>query len=386
MQFDEQGRELVSQYRLRILGTRGIPASHGGFETFAEQLALFLTGKGWSVTVYCQEEGRGVPYDDRWRGIRRVHFPTAIPGAAGTIVFDWKSTLHAQREPGLILTLGYNTAGFGALYRLKGHTHIINMDGIEWRRQKWGWAAKAWFWINHWAGCRTASHLIADHPEIQRHLEQWVAAEKVTMIPYGSKTLHSADPSLLAQYGLAPNGYATIIARPEPENSILEMVRAWSREPRGLKLLVLGRYRPENGYHRAVLESASEEVLFPGAIYEPALLEALRFHAAFHMHGHQVGGTNPSLVEAMGAGNAVLARDNPYNRWVAGEGGVYFRDERECADLIARLLSDESLVDSLRTACRNRHSRLFQLHDILLQYEKFLSAAADQAFRAVAEQ
>ena len=102
---------------LRILGTRGVPAAHGGFETFAEHLAPFLVERGWQVTVYCQEDGVGPVFEDTWRGVRRVRMPVATGGAAGTIVFDWKSTVHAAREPGLVLTLGYNTAVFCALYR-----------------------------------------------------------------------------------------------------------------------------------------------------------------------------------------------------------------------------------------------------------------------------
>lgn len=368
----EKSIKIGAGYRLRILGTRGIPAAHGGFETFAEQLALFLTQKGWLVTVYCQEEGSGQVTEDEWNGIRRVRIPTSLPGPAGTIVFDWKSTLHAAREPGLILTLGYNTGAFCILYRLKGLANLINMDGIEWRRKKWGRAARLWFRINHWIACRTCSHFIADHPEIERHLAHWIADGNITMIPYGSEKIDSADVSALTRFQLKTNGYVTVIARPEPENSILEMVRAWSRKPRGLRLVVLGKYRSDNPYHRAVLEAASPEVIFPGAIYDKALLTALRFQAAFNMHGHQVGGTNPSLVEAMGAGNAILAHDNPYNRWVAGEGGLYFRNEDECAGFIDRLISDDSLLESLRGASRNRHGLLFTLDTILGQYEECL--------------
>ena len=187
---------------------------------------------------------------------------------------------------------------------------VINMDGVEWRRQKWGGVAKAWFWINDWAGCWLGNHLVADHPEIKKHLATRVSASKITMIPYGSDRVDAADHSLIAPYGLTPDSYAILIARAEPENSILEVVRAWSRQPRGCKLVVLGRYFPDHVYQRAVQAAASEEVTFPGAIYEKPVVQALRFHARFYVHGHQVGGTNPSLVEALGAGNAVLAHDN----------------------------------------------------------------------------
>ena len=362
----------MSERVLRILGTRGIPAAHGGFETFAEQLALYLVERGWRVTVYCQEDGEGPMFEDEWRGVRRVRIPVATNGAAGTIVFDWLSTLHAARESGLVLTLGYNTALFCALYRLKGLKNVINMDGVEWRRQKWGAVAKVWFWLNDWAGCWLGNHLVADHPEIKKHLMTRVAAEKITMIPYGAGRVETANPELLLPYGLAPGSYAIVIARAEPENSILEVVKAWSREPRGYRLVVLGKYEAGHAYQRAVKESASGEVLFPGAIYDKAVVQALRVHARFYVHGHTVGGTNPSLVEALGAGNAVLAHDNPYNRWVAGECGLYFQNEESCAAGIERLLADGPALAELQSAARVRHAAEFTWDKVLEDYGQML--------------
>lgn len=357
---------------IRILGTRGVPAAHGGFETFAEHLAPYLVERGWDVTVYCQEDGTGAVFEDDWRGVRRVRMPVATGGAAGTIVFDWKSTLHAAGEKGLVLTLGYNTAVFCALYRLRGLKNVINMDGVEWRRQKWGKLARTWFWLNDWAGCWLGNHLVADHPEIKKHLATRVSRDKITMIPYGSDRVDSADAGSIAAYGLESGGYAILIARAEPENSILEVVRAWSSKPRGWKLVVLGKYEPDHAYQRAVKDAASDEVMFPGAIYDKAVVQALRFHARFYVHGHQVGGTNPSLVEALGAGSAVLAHDNAFNRWVAGEAGVYFRGEKECGRQIESLLADAGRLTQLQTASRARHAAEFTWEKVLGDYEKML--------------
>lgn len=360
---------------VRILGTRGVPAAHGGFETFAERLALYLVEHGWKVTVYCQEDGTGPIFEDTWEGVRRVRIPVNTPGAAGTIVFDWQSTFHAAKEKGLILTLGYNTAVFCALYRLKGLKNVINMDGIEWHRQKWGRVAKTWFWLNDWAGCWLGNHLVADHPEIKKHLATRVREDKITTIPYGSDRLEDADSSMLMRYGVAPGGYAILIARAEPENSILEVVRAWSRKPRGLKLLVLGKYEAGHAYQRAVMDAASEEVLFPGAIYDKPVVEALRFFSLFYVHGHQVGGTNPSLVEALGAGNAVLAHDNRFNRWVAGSAACYFKDEESCARQIETLVAAPHMLDSQREASRARHAAEFTWDKVLREYELLLEHA-----------
>lgn len=360
--------------KLQILGTRGVPAKHGGFETFAEKLALFLVKRGWQVTVFCQEDGDGNSWESTWEGVQRIHIPVSRAGAAGTVIFDWKATRRALTEHGLFLTLGYNTALFNLMQRLRQQRNVINMDGIEWRRDKWGLIAKTWFWLNERAGCWIGNHLIADHPQIKDHLSTRVRADKITMIPYGGDEVLSADPGLLTAYGIEPAQFSVIIARPEPENSFLEMVRAFSSKQRGHKLVVLGNFSPErNAFHKEVISAASDEVIFPGAIYEAPVVQALRFYSRFYLHGHRVGGTNPSLVEALGAGCAVIAHDNHFNRWVAGAGAAYFKDEVQCASLFDRLLADGAAVQRMKAASRTRFYERFTWEQVLNEYEELLT-------------
>lgn len=358
---------------LRILGTRGVPAAHGGFETFAEHLALYLVGHGWRVVVYCQEDGEGAVYEDVWQGVGRVHIPVAQTGPKGTIVFDWKATMHAARFGDLCLTLGYNTAVFCLLLRLKGIPNLINMDGIEWSRQKWSGIAKTWFWLNDWAGCFLGNHLVADHPKIKVHLTSRVSEKKITMIPYGADEVSDASDEAIRAMGLESGRFLTVIARPEPENSLLEIVTGFSCKPRGYKLVVLGKYEPEKVvYHRAVMEAASAEVLFVGAIYDKAVVRALRFHSLAYIHGHQVGGTNPSLIEAMGAKNPVIAHDNQFNRWVAGETALYFRDADACSVRLDEVLQDAVLLGRMKQGICARYTEKFTWEIVLAEYESLL--------------
>jgi glycosyltransferase involved in cell wall biosynthesis len=359
---------------LRILGTRGIPAAHGGFETFAERLALYLVAKGWRVIVYCQEEGTGPVFQDEWRGVERVRIPVKGDGAASTIVFDWRATLHASNHRDLCLTLGYNTAVFCALLRLRGVPNVINMDGIEWARAKWGKVAKTWFWLNERLGCWLGNHLVADHPEIKKHLATRVSDSKITMIPYGADELRDLPDAPVRAMGLEPGRYLTLIARAEPENSILEVVSGFSAAKRGIQLVVLGNYQPGNAYHRAVKAAASDEVKFPGAIYDPAIVQSLRLHSLAYVHGHQVGGTNPSLVEALGAGNPVLAHANGYNRWVVGEGASYFSSATEFAQRLEELIASPELQQQRQAHSRARHAEFFTWQNILEQYEALLES------------
>lgn len=362
----------MTQKVLRILGTRGVPASHGGFETFAEYLAIYLHQRGWRVIVYCQLDGNGPITEDVWQGIERVNIPVAQSGAKGTVVFDWIATRHAAHYSDLCLTLGYNTAVFCALLRLKKIPNVINMDGIEWKRKKWGIIAKTWFYLNELAGLWLGNHLVADHPGIKQHLQRAVRENKITMIPYGADLVANVSAEPLASYGLTSGRYGILIARPEPENSILEVVQAFSLQKRGMPLVVLGNYGSDHAYQVSVKAAASSEVMFIGAIYDKKIVQALRAHARFYVHGHQVGGTNPSLVEALGAGNPVLAHDNPFNHWVAGDAAVYFSTTESCAGCLQQLLDEDTLIAQLQYNAQRQHMQRFTWDKILQQYEQLL--------------
>lgn len=359
--------------RVAILGTRGIPPAHGGFETFAERLALYLKSRQWDVTVYCHDEGPGQPTTDEYQGIHLVRIPVAVPGPLGTILFDWKSALHASGHDTVILTLGYNTAVFSAIYRVRGRINLINMDGMEWKRRRWNKLQRAWLYLNERAGCYLANHLIADHPAICDHLATRVARRKISTIVYGSDPIGASDATLLEPFGLTAANYALVVARSVPDNSIREIVTAFSRKQRATKLVLVGHYDPEtNAFHREVMECASTDVIFVGPIYEKNQVQALRFYAKLYIHGHRVGGTNPSLVEALGAGNAVLAHDNPFNRWVAGPKAHFFKTEDDCSSELDLLLDNEDELSAMRAASLNQHRDRFQWQGVLSQYESLL--------------
>jgi glycosyltransferase involved in cell wall biosynthesis len=247
------------------------------------------------------------------------------------------------------------------------------MDGLEWRRTKWRWHERAWLYMNERIGCWTGNHLIADHPSIAAHLGTRVNRRKITMIPYGADRIDERSGGLPKELGLGNASYALVIARPEPENSVLEIVTAFSRRPRGAKLVVLGKYDPlKNPYHREVVDAAGPEVLFPGAIYDQNAVNALRRHALFYLHGHQVGGTNPSLVEALGASCAVIAHNNEFNRWVAGPEARFFSTESDCDLHISALFADAATVRAMREASGRRFDSAFRWDSVLAQYEALL--------------
>jgi glycosyltransferase involved in cell wall biosynthesis len=360
-----------SEKHLLILGTRGVPAAHGGFETFAERYALFLVERGWRVSVYCQEdvERAGAPRTDVWRGITRIFIPTARKGGFGTLDFDWKCVRDALRRPGVCLVLGYNGAAFLPVLRLFGRKLFTNMDGIEWKRPKWPLAVRAWFYVNEWIAAWTSQRLVADHPAIADHLATRRSRRATVVIPYGGDAVLDAPAAPVRALGLTPWRYLISIARIEPDNNIAAMVRAFSAQRRGMKLVVLGKLEEGAAYHDEVRAAAGDEVVFAGPIYDPEKVRALRFHARAYMHGHTVGGANPSLIEALWAGNAVIAHDNVYNRWTAGAAALTFADEASCAATIALVIADDELTARLSASARAR-AEAFRWRDVLAAYER----------------
>lgn len=358
---------------VRMLGTHGVPANYGGFETAAENVAKYLVSRGWRVVVYCQAEGRGPIREDQWEGIERVTIPVAADGWRGTSWFDLRSIRHASRFSDICLTFGYNTAIFNTLQRIKGIPNVINMDGIEWSRARWGPIKQGILWANERYGCRIGDQLIADHPEIANYFRDKAPESKISTITYGAPAVTSAPEEIPRGLGLVPDRYFTLIARPIPENSILELVQGFSAQHTGHQLAVLGDFDRDGGpYHRAVIGAAGPDVRFLGPIYEQERVQALRFHSRAYLHGHTVGGTNPSLVEALGAGNAVLAHDNPYNRWVAQDAAVYFRTAEDVADLVAEMSRGTLASRRMRAAARARHAAEFTWEHVAGQYEQVL--------------
>ena len=362
------------QKTVRILGTHGVPANYGGFETAAENVARYLVNHGWRVIVYCQSDGRGKITEDTWEGMERVHIPIDLPGWRGTSKFDWLSIGHACQHRDLCLTFGYNTGIYNFRQRLRGIPNVFNMDGIEWSRARWGFFRQAILYVNERFAALFGNHLIADHPEIETYLWTRAPRRKVSTITYGADPVVDARKDIVETMGLSPDRYVTLIARPIPENSILELVRAFSSRRRERKLVVLGSYKPDTDeYHRKVMDAASDEVVFAGAIYDPQTVQALRYYGTAYLHGHTVGGTNPSLVEAMAAGNPVIAHDNKYNRWVVGDGALYF-DTVDSADAhISNLLEDADLRRKLSAAAQRRYLDEFTWDRVAGQYEQLLS-------------
>ncbi len=330
---------------IAILGSRGIPARYGGFETFAEELAIRLTKRNISVTVYCESDGpnEGCFY----KGIKLVYIPIKNFGPATTIIFDILSLWDARKDFDVVYMLGYGAAPFCFIPRMWGSRVWLNVDGIEWARAKWNRIARCYFKFMEFFSMWTPNHVIADAEGIKDHLHsRHLRVPPCSVIPYGAPIIDTAPVSdILCDLGLRPFQYYLVVARIEPENHIIEIIEGYKQSKTCLPLIVVGNHQAGTSYANKVVAVAGDGVSFVGGIYDKDKLISLRYYSSAYFHGHSVGGTNPSLLEALGCGNLVIAHDNKFNREVLGKEGHFFVKSQDIPQLIENI---ESLKDDDR--------------------------------------
>lgn len=315
---------------IAILGTRGIPNRYGGFEACAEKLGTILVQRGHRVTVY---SGSDHPYrENDWHGVRRVMAgnPERWLGTFGQFIYDLNCNLHSRREHfDVVLHLGYTSDS--VWYRLwtRNSVHIVNMDGQEWRRSKYSRPVRAFLLHAERMATLRSRWLVADSGPIGDYLAGKYHLP-VNYIAYGADVPLEWDEGIPAGMGLKVHGYDLIIARMEPENNIETAIRAKMGSGEEHPLVIVGN---DNRYRRYLVRKYGDSrlVRFMEAMYDQPVLNSLRHYCRVYIHGHSVGGTNPSLLEAMACGCAVIAHRNPFNGFVLGEDAVYFSGVDELA-------------------------------------------------------
>lgn len=356
--------------RIAILGSRGIPARYGGFETFAQEIATRLVDSGVSVTVFCENDG-----PKTYGRVQLRYVPATNLGPFSTILFDMRCLWHARKGFDVVYMLGYGAAIFCFLPRLWKTSVWINMDGIEWRRTKWSWYARIWLKTMEWLATRTASRLIVDADGIEKHLRsRYKLSVDVSMIPYGvAEPPRRPEPDLLGDFNLEPRRYNLVVCRLEPENHVFEIAEGYKHLECELPLIVVGGLQEGNSYCATLLQQESEKIRFIGSVYDSDRLWSLRYNCLIYFHGHSVGGTNPSLLEAMAASNLIVAHDNEFNREVLGPSGRYFNNADQIAPLARELLSlDDQASQNLRRKIRERVRVRYSWDSVRDSYLKLL--------------
>lgn len=331
---------------IAILGTRGIPNRYGGFEECAQEISWRMVAREHHVTVYSPD---GNSYGkDSWQGvrIRRTFCKEDCFGIFGTFLFDYLCLRDAcKQDYDIILELGYVPSSF--FFRIKKKTNaklVTNMDGMEWKRSKWNRIIKPFVRKCERNGAKYSDAMVADNVGIQDYLSIHYG-ESATLIPYGAKILDEISDEVLADYQLRPMSFHMLVARLEPENNIEMILDGAVQSSAHLPFLVIGDHGTRYGNHLKKRYRDSDFIKFMGGIYDYEKLTGLRKNSRLYFHGHSVGGTNPSLLEAMASEARICVHDNPFNRAIMGSDCDYFSSP----DHVARLIDSVNPVDQMWT-------------------------------------
>jgi glycosyltransferase involved in cell wall biosynthesis len=353
--------------RIALVGTRGIPANYGGFETFAEELSTRLVERGHQVTVYCRQTHA----EPLYRGVRVQYLPTIRHKYFETIAHTAFSTWHLLRHrPDVALYCNGANAIFTAAPRMVGVPVALNVDGIERKRKKWNRVARAWYLVSEWLSKFCPTVVVTDSLTIQEYYrERW--GKRSVFIPYGAEVGKVDSTEVLDRLGLRAGHYFLYVSRLEPENHPLEVRQAFEEVSTRMKLALVGDAPYAQEYIRQVRDSADPRIVMPGAIYGTGYRE-LGSHCFAYIHATEVGGTHPALIEAMGRGALVLYRNTPENAEVAGDVGIPFEAGELAAALRHALAMPEFDRECLRHAAMVRVRDHYSWDAVTGAYEELL--------------
>jgi len=376
----------VTRLRISFLGTRGVPARYGGFETAAEEIGRRLVDLGHAVTVYCRGGDRDVR---SYLGMDLVHLPAIRRRSLETLSHTAISTFHADCHRPDVAVL-FNAANFPMIPVLHAR-HIpvaVHVDGLEWKRSKWGPTGKRWYLAAERQTARWADALIADAQGIRDYYRENYAVD-AHLISYGAPILRAVGTDRLATVGVEAHLYHLVVARFEPENHVHMIVEGYSKSASSIPLIVVGGspYNAAYGEEIRRLASGDPRIRLIGPVWDQALLDQLYANATSYLHGHSVGGTNPSLLRAMGAAAPVLAFDVTFNREVAGDCARFFGSPADVAGLVEAVEREPEDTRLLGKLGQDRVASLYRWDDVAARYALLCqSLVEEQAARGGARE
>ena len=358
----------MESLKIGILGSRGIPNAYGGFEQFAQYISLGLIQRGHKVSVYNSHKH---PYQSsEWNGVNIIHcidWEHKI-GTAGQFVYDYNCISDARkRDFDILLQLGYTSNSIWYFRWPKKAINVINMDGLEWKRSKYNKITRRFLKFAEWLSTKYGNVLIADSLGIQHYLKLEYNKKSI-YIPYGAELVEDLNSEALKEYNLLSNQYLLIIARIEPENNIELIIQGYLNSDKRYPLIIIGN--PENQFGKYLRKKYKDEkIRFLGAIYNPNVINSLRRFSKLYFHGHSVGGTNPSLLEAMACKCNIAAHDNLFNRTILTDFAYYFTSAEDINNILA---TDSSTTDILYRVNKNveKIKDIYNWDKIIDDYEK----------------
>ncbi|MBI2059697.1 MAG: glycosyltransferase [Nitrospirae bacterium] len=356
--------------KIAILGTKGIPCRYGGMEMCAQEVSARLVARGHEVTVFCDRS----LYPDRPQehlGVRLRHMPSIPTKHLHILSATVLALPHVVREkPDAVLLFNVAHAPLILLLNAFGIPVVTNVGGMDWLRAKWGPTSKAYYRWSARSCAKWSQVLVCDSKVLADYYRSTYFADS-SYIPYGAVPESSRNAALLANhFHLTPQSYGLIVTRLEPENNVLLACEAWASAPSPLQLAVVGWASYRSRYVTQLHRYANGRIHFLGPIYDPGVLQELRCNSRIYIHGCEVGGTNPALIQAMASGCEVAALDNPFNREVLGEDGLYYqKTSRSLLGVIQEAIRDGQSSVRRRAVARDRALRLYCWEAVADAYE-----------------
>lgn len=365
-------KDMFQKMKIGILGTRGIPNNYGGFEQFAEFLSELLVKRGHVVYVY---NSHNHPFkEDKWKGVNIIHCkdPEKKIGTVGQFIYDLNCILDSRkRDFDIILQLGYGSSSVWNKFLPKRSVIITNMDGLEWKRSKFSLFVQNFLLFAEKLAVNSSDYMIADSLGIQNYLKQKYSIN-ARYIPYGADLINKFNEDLLSDFSINKYQYYLVIARMEPENNIQNILQGFLDANDKRKMIVIGS--TETNYGRYIKKKyQNKHIAFLGYISDQEKLNVLRRFSYIYFHGHSVGGTNPSLLEAMAAGSLICAHKNEFNQSILGSDALYFTSSSDLTNIIDRNYDDqrEEYVSNNLKKIQSKYS----WHNIVSQYESLMNDA-----------
>ena len=356
--------------RIAIMGTRGIPANYGGFETFAEELSVGLVERGHEVTVYGRSNT--IQYkNNEYKGVKLIILPTIKHKYFDTVAHTTFSVFHGIRKKfDIILVCNSVNSIMCLIPRLFGQKVVLNVDGLEWQRSKWNYLGKLVYRISECFAALIPNQIVTDSTYIEKYYKNKFNKSS-TFIPYGSpiQTIDSKD--VLKKFDIESRKYILFVSRLEPENNAHFVIKAFEKVKTDLKLVIVGDAPYNQEYVDSLKKTKDPRIIFTGYVFGQGYKE-FQANSYFYIQATEVGGTHPALLEGMGYGNCVLANDVPEHQEVLNECGVFYNGN-EVDDLVAKieyLLNNPNIVQKYRKLAIKRIEEQYTWKRIILEYEK----------------
>jgi len=366
--------------KIAILGTRGVPAKYGGFETCAEEISVDLVAKGHKVLAY----GRKGNHDDsqkEYKGVKLYHIPRIKGKITETFSNTFFSMIHVLfQRVDVIYVMNAANIPICFISWLLRKKIVINVDGLEWKRKKWGKFAQNYYQWAEKLSTYFSNRIISDSMGIAEYYLDRYKTE-TTFIAYGANIENSENPDILDEYNLKPREYFFVASRLEPENNVDITIKAFEKVQTDKKLVIAGGANYDSDFIKEIHKTKDERIIFLGPIYTEGHIKELHCNCFAYVHGNEVGGTNPALLKALGYGNTVLALNVNFNAEVIKNAGIlYDRSADDLARKIQSLVDDEEFCFSFKNKAKNRIKEAYTWEKISNEYEVFFKDVINGKF------